>query len=289
MEGFRFVANLKPYTFDRGRGNRRFDAYLLSIDYFRSLRDLAKLVVDEGRVLCADNGNFDLLGRLTRQFEAEAKSIDANRVLEERSLRRYARPGDLSTPLRRRFETLARNVRSAARDVFDDDHVRSVVQMQQAMNATYAIGMEDLTFGVLTALGLEAEYHGLPLGFYEETTDRTIALCRDTQDGRFGPCDALVFAGQQAYDLDSARAAGRAAGRANAAGIATGLAGALQDRGYVDFRVEDGRVIDLGKRVPRPYVRIAEILVGLHEGTSKRRAAGRVSTRSGSAPRSCCR
>jgi hypothetical protein len=61
--GFHFVANLKPYTLHRGAGNRRFGSYLLSIDYARALADLAREVIADGVVLCAElSGWLPLLG-----------------------------------------------------------------------------------------------------------------------------------------------------------------------------------------------------------------------------------
>ena len=53
---FHFVANLKPYTFHRGRGVRRFDAYLLSIDHASQARRLLAPLRREGRLLIAEGG-----------------------------------------------------------------------------------------------------------------------------------------------------------------------------------------------------------------------------------------
>ena len=74
--GFHFVANLKPYTLHRGRGNDRFGAYLLSVDYARDFADLARDVRGGDGVLCADNGNVDLLRASLRTHEVAAKLLD---------------------------------------------------------------------------------------------------------------------------------------------------------------------------------------------------------------------
>lgn len=264
--GFHFVANLKPYTLHRGRGNDRFSAYLLSTDYARALSDLSREVVRGNGVLCADNGNVDLIRGLLRRHEAEALVLDNARREEEGRLGRYARPGDLSAPLRERFQAFAKVVRAASEASVDRPHVESVVAAQQVMHPTYLIGMEDFTVATLTGLGAEPEYLGLEPDFYAALAKRAVDFAFATQAGGYGPCDSQVFAGLHASDYDTARLVGRAAGAAGVLGIATGLVGALQDKSFVDFRVEDGAVIELGRAVPRPYLRVAEIAAGLHEG-----------------------
>jgi len=56
---FSFYPNLKPYTFNRGPGNRRFDGYLLSREYLADLAALGHEAVTEGRALFLDNGLLD--------------------------------------------------------------------------------------------------------------------------------------------------------------------------------------------------------------------------------------
>lgn len=67
-------------------------------------------------------------------------------------------------------------------------------------------------------------------------------------------------------DFDTAKQAGRMAGEANLDGIASGLVGAMKDKSVVDFRIEDGKVVDLRVNIPRPYMRTTEIILGFRIG-----------------------
>lgn len=264
--GFHFVANLKPYTLRRGTGNRRFDSYLLSIDYARDLGDLAREALAGGAALCADNGNVDLIRSIIARHADEAKRLEADRRALSTSLRRSLRPGDPPAALRDRHREFAKNARDASKAAIDDAHVTDVVTAQSAMNPTYLIGMEDFTIATLTAHGVEPTFADLDRRFVEGLAKRAVAFAVDTTTGRYGAVQATVFAGLHAADYDSARIAGKVAGAAGVRGIATGLVGALQDKSFVDHVIENGAVIDLGDSVPRPYVRIAQIAAGLHEG-----------------------
>lgn len=263
---FTFVANLKPYTFHRGSGIRRFDAYLLSADFSGGLRELAEKVVLDDAKLCADNGNVDAIRALIRTFEPQALELDARRKDEEDGLGLYARPGQLSPFLTREYRQLARAVRSAAKQRTTQEYVSHAVRTQQTMNPSYAIGMEDFTIATMTGLSLEPEYADLGPEFYADLNARAVNFAVRTQDGEFGPPPSRVFAGVHALDFDQAVEAGRLVGEAGLTGIATGLVGALRDRNSVDFRVRGGDVLDLGETTARPYMRVLEVATGLHVG-----------------------
>ena len=264
--GFHFVANLKPYTVHRGAGNARFNAYLLSTDYAGAFQDLAKEILERGSALCADNGNVDVFRDLVAANTSVGEALDEARKIAELRIGRHARPGDLPNELRDRYRSLASSVRTASASGIDPARIAEVVRKQNAMTPTYLIGMEDFTLGTLTGLGVAPEFVEEGAVFYEGLAMRAVELAVDTQAGRYGPCAATVFAGMHAVDYDSARIAGRAAGAAGVAGVALGLVGALQDNGYTDFRIEDGRVAELDGAMPRPYLRVAELVAGLHEG-----------------------
>lgn len=268
---FHFVPNLKQYTYYRGRGNRRFGAYLLSTDYAGSRRGLASKVTRSGRLLVADNGNVDLIRGLIDTHKAEAADLTKRREQEENTQGvRYVRPGKLSLGLTDDCRKFARRMVVASEAAFDDAHVRQIVTAQHGLDASLAIGMEDFAVVCMTALSIEPEYAMLDDGFYEERAQRAVKFALDTAKGVYGPRPKAVFAGMHAIDYDSARIAGRVAGEANVAGIATGLVGALRDKNYVDFRVEGGVVHEFVKAVPRPYVRTIEIVSGLIDGFRER-------------------
>ncbi len=264
---FTFVANLKPYTFNRGRGIRRFDAYLLSVDFSGGeLAKLAKEVVRGDARLCADNGNVDGIRALIRTFEARAGTLDAKRKQEESRLGSYARPGELSTELSNEYRSLAHAIRATAQDATPDEYVRAAVTRQAGLDATYAIGMEDFTIATLTGLSVEPEYSGLARSFYGDLNTRAVEFAVRTQEGEFGSPPTRVFAGVHALDYDQAVDAGRRVAEAGLDGIATGLVGALRDRNSVDFRVQDGEFVELGETTARPYLRVLEVATGLHVG-----------------------
>ena len=263
---FHFAANLKPYTVLRGRGNRRFDSYLLSVDFFHEHKDLARLVVLENRILCADNGNVDLIRDFIDLHSDKANHLQLLRKNEEERLGHKVRPGELSASLTDSFQQLAQGVKDTAKEFIDDDHIVSVLKTQEAMNPTYIVGMEDFTIVALTALNIEPEYSNLPLEWYQEASSRAIEYAVKTASGIFGPSRGKVFGGLHAIDYDTGILSGRLAGEAGLSGIASGLVGALKDKSFVDFRIEDGNVIELRTNIPRPYMRTLEIIAGFHVG-----------------------
>ena len=270
---FHFAANLKPYNVFRGTGSRRFESYLLSVDFFAEHKDLARLVVDENRTLCADNGNVDLITKFIGQQEDKVKPLHELRKAEEEKLGHKVRPGQLSSSLTNRFQSLAQDIFKLANEVVPDEHVVSVLQTQEAMSPTYVIGMEDFTLVALTGLSIEREYSGLPAKWYKAASERAIEYAIRTKKGEFGPCRSLVFAGLHAVDFDTAKQAGRLAGEAQLDGIASGLVGAMKDESFVDFLLKNSEVIELRTTIPRPYVRTLEIVAGLHLGYAE--AVGR--------------
>ncbi len=268
---FHFVANLKPYTLPETT-DERFDAYLLSADYTRGLAKLAAIVRAEERVLVADNGNMDVLRKAGAEFAAETASIDADRRAWEQEHRRYARPKDLPEDLQGRFRGLAHRIAAWSETVTTDDFARDAVTRQLSINPSMVVGMEDLTLATMGALNVEPEYAGLPTCFYENRARRAVTFARRTIDGEFGSLRGSILGGLHGLDYDSSVLAGRIAAEAGLDGITLGMFGALTDRNYVDFRVEDGHVIELPSAVPRPYLRVIELSAGVLEGF---RRAGR--------------
>jgi hypothetical protein len=270
---FHFVANLKPYLLHPGRGLRRFEVYLCSADYAADSRELLQEAHGEGHALVADNGNFDLIGDLIERFAPRAAELRPEREAEEREIGHDVRPGEISSSLRDRFRAVAAEVERAGEAATPVDHVRAAVQAQNQVPATYLVGMEDLTMAVLSGLGVTREHLDQPLSWFERLSRRAVEFATETMEGRFGPVSGEVFAGLHGIDFDTAVQAGELAAEAEIAGVACGLGGALSDRSYTGFWVQGGEPIELGRRVPRPYVRVMEVAAGLHLGYA--RASGR--------------
>ncbi len=266
---FHFVANLKPYTFHRGRGNDRFDAYLLSADYVTSLGKYAKLVVRDKRVLCADNGNVDLIRKLLGEFAPKARPLYKLVKAEEKANGRRLRPGEISRQLRDEYRSLAKLIRTRSAALVDDEYIRMTTGKQNAMGATYLVGMEDFTIAAMTGLSMNPQYTGLGKGFIKPLAKRAIDFALEQQEEKHGPCPATVFSGMHAIDYDSAVIVGQLAGDAGCEGIASGLVGALRDKSYRDYRIVDGKLIELPSSMPSAYVRTLEIAAGLHVGYAR--------------------
>lgn len=255
---FHFVANLKPYTL---QGPPRFDAFLLSVDYAGGLREEARACVQKRRMLVADNGNFDRIRVLAKQFQEQAEAAHRLRLATVRA-GSYPRPGALSANVTAAYDKLAYDVEVAA--VVPTDDAAAALAAQRALNPVYLIGPEVLAVSTLLAVGVQPEYLSDPYGLAKRGA---VLATRGAKDAEIVPARSpAVFATLHAWDYDSAVAAGASAAKQGITGIATGLGGALQDRSFVDFRVEHGRVVELGSAVPRPYLRVIEIAAGLHAG-----------------------
>ncbi|HEY5948660.1 MAG TPA: hypothetical protein VIV40_24380 [Kofleriaceae bacterium] len=265
--GFHFLANLKPYTVRRGTGNRQFRGYLLSIDFAHQFADLAREVLRDGDVLCADNGNVDVVRALIASNTAEASALDRERrdhIADAE--RRRALHAELPAALRDRYRSLAKHVSAASALVRERASIERMVRAQSALGPTYQIGGEDCTISALTALGVRPEIVALGTTFYSQIARSAVKLAQDTEAGRYGASRAPVFACVHAADYDTARIAGRVAGKARVSGIAASLVSSLQSKDFIRSRIEAGKVINLTDSMPRPYVAVAQIVAGLHEG-----------------------
>lgn len=263
---FYFVANLKPYTFYRGRGNRRFDCYLLSVDYLKAYKNLAKEVRNEDRILCADNGNVDLIVKAINENSDKAASLHNDREKEESTLGHDARPGELSTNLTARYQALANEIFDSFKAIPGIQHIKNVLNSQSEMSPTYIVGMEELSIVTLTGLNIERQYTQFPLSWYKSSTEKALQLALDTKANKFGPKPGEVFAGLHAMDFDSAYQVGKLTAEAGIESIASGLVSAMKDRSYTDYRIVNGNLINLSRNVPRPYIRTMEIISGMHLG-----------------------
>jgi len=237
---FNFIANLKPYTFNPGRGRKKFDAYLLSVDYAKQHRKLATHAVRAGKILVADNGNVSRIKSLITRFETEGQKLDALRKKEEKKLGHYARPAELSKTLTGKYRSLAGEIKIAASGLVNEDVIASIVKEQCALSPTYSIGMEELTMPVLTALSIEPEYLAFDLEWYKKLTEQAVEYAVQTRNGDYGTTHGLTFAGLHAMNFDTAFQAGNLAGLAGVDGIASGLVGAMKDINSVDFSIRDG-------------------------------------------------
>ena len=269
---FHFVANLKPYTLRETTDDHRFDAYLLSADYASGFADLAAVVRAEQRVLVADNGNMDSFRSLAKAFTAEAAELDTARKAWEDARGRYARPQELPAELRSRFRSLAEKLAARSRAITTDTFTRDAVSRQTSINPSMLVGMEDFTLGTMTGLNIEPEYADLPESFFAARIRQAVTYAQRTTNGEFGEVSGQVLAGLHALDYDSGALAGQIAAEAGIDGVTVGMFAALTDRNYVDYRVEDGKIIKLATAVPRPYLRVIELTAGVLEGF---RRAGR--------------
>lgn len=91
---FSFYPNLRASTYRRGSGNPRFDSYLISRDFLRSLRKLAESALADGARLMLDNGLFGD----AEDLEADAASGESA-ALERGAVWRAEREREALPPL----------------------------------------------------------------------------------------------------------------------------------------------------------------------------------------------
>ncbi len=263
---FRFVANLKPYTLHRGRGIRRFDYYLISTDYSQTHRRLVKEVHRYGRGLAADNGNFDLIGALIKQFAPQAAAVRDKRHQEEKRLGDKLRPDTISAELRREYRELAEQVRAVAQSHNQVSRIASIHAQQEALAPSYRIGAEDLTMAALSGLRMEPAYLGWNGSDTARFSQFPIEFTERSQRGEFGATTGKIYTGLHGMDYDTSFMAGRMAAEANCAAISTGLGAALSDNGYTNYWVKEGQVHPFPRNLPRAYVSFAQLIAGFFDG-----------------------
>ncbi|WP_411827859.1 hypothetical protein [Luteolibacter sp. AS25] len=238
----------------------------MSIDYVSGNRNLIRAVNSEGRILVADNGNFDLIGDLIDLYKVEAAVLHEERKVEEKALGRDIRFGDLSDGLAGKYRSLADQISLINKDFSTDDYVSIMIRAQEDISPSYLIGMEDFTIAVLSGLGIEPQYMDRGNTWYAQFTRRAIAFTERSQNGEFGLVNGKMFAGLHACDFDTAFQAGELSGEAGIGTVAVGLGGALSDRTWIDGRYFQGKFLEFDLRIPRSYLRVIEIICGLQLG-----------------------
>ncbi len=263
---FYFVPNLKPYTYHRGRGNRRFDGYLLSTDYHHDQKGVLQKLQGSGQWLVADNGNFDFIKDLIRDNVPKVERVAIARKRWEKDRGQNVRPGDLDKTILSSYRSVAEDISGMSRALASDSYISRIISKQSAMQPDYVIGMEDFTIPLLTGLGIEPQHLDFPLDWYAGHTSVALEFALKTRAQDYGDISASIFVGLHALDFDTAYQAGQLAGQAGVNAVATGLGSALTDRSWSDYRVVFGKLIPFDDPIPRAYVRAMEIICGLSLG-----------------------
>lgn len=262
----RFVHNLKPDAVQAAVSGMSDPAgFLISPgNAVGQSLELTRFVRGRGWDLLVDNGNFDHLTPIARQFAVEARALRREVTRIERGLGHTVRNGELPGPLTARYRGLATRVRRAAVAAVPPD--TELLAAQEVLDPTAVVGVEDLTMACWLRLDIEPEYLDRSRGSYRRL-NRSVARRATAAVAGLPPRLAgahLPVA--SAMSFNTAKDAGREFAAAGLTGIAMGFGAYMADDHYTDFLLRDRRRIDLGANLPQRYTRTVAAAVGFWEG-----------------------
>lgn len=264
MANVMFLHNLRSDTIAAAYRKRlRPRGYLIPPD--TTSHPLADRAADlRGVRRLVDNGNFDLIGKLARDFESRAKILYDDMMRIQRRLGRS--PGTLDIPrsVRIAYQRLAGDIRAAAQaaQALSTD----LPTRQLALGATHLVGVEDVTLAVWLRLSIEEEYVHYPSSFYRSLNG---AVARAFQAVMRQLPDELrdnYYPVASALSYDGAMQAGRVFARAGARAVAMGFGAYMADDNYRDFLFVRGRKLRLPSLLPNRYVRTVAAAMGFWDG-----------------------
>lgn len=182
----------------------------------------------------------------------------------------------LPAELRAKYRALARDLAARCRQAATDDRQRDVLSTQASVDPDFFTCLEDLTAPILVQLEIDPQAIGLRRAEIIGWQDRGLALAGGVMASRYGAFQGVPYATLHAFDYDSAFQVGaRAAAISGLQGVATGLASFLLDRSYVNSFVLKGRRVwvDGRRNVPRRYLRLLLVTMGLLDGFASERGA----------------
>src|SRR5918995_3639684 len=153
-----FLPNLRALTIDTTfRRRLRPEGYLAPPAYLtKDLRERARRLRGDGRLLVADNGLFDDIGNLAEAFAEDSERIES--ALKERSkeLDRPIRAVDLNASAKSKIADLARRAGAATAGV----NPEAALAEQMTLSPSGVIGVEDITAALWLRLGLDGRVPG---------------------------------------------------------------------------------------------------------------------------------
>ncbi len=259
---FHFVPNLKDYTWHTGRGVKRSDTYLLSVDYADGHQKLVqKIFRDKRRDLCADNGFFDVVREGSTHFRARATPLNDTYRQLKTTLKRYPHPEDIPPSHTSLARALLLDVEAWVARTVSRPVKEAALVAQHAIQPDYYIGPENPTLGIMASLGILPEELNLNRQDFVRLYQADFAHAQELLDRRFE-----IYVPVHPMDYNSAFDLAQYAAEQGLSKLSCGLGGLLSSRQYTDHYYRGTTCVELGQAVPHAYMRSIEVMAGLYAG-----------------------
>jgi hypothetical protein len=269
-----FIYNLRASTFDeRVRDALEPAGYLLAPSGTKTqLHELAESVLEDDRLLVADNGNFKLIGKIAARHEGRARKLWEKIQAKEELLGRSVRTEDVPQSLRKKYRALADRIEDDARSAAGEGDLK--LSEQVALRPNILIGVEDITMATWLASDIEPAYLALARAEYRKMNER-IAKRAALRIEKLGPSvSKRYYPVASALSYDTAFDAGQAFAKAGIRKIAMGFGAFMADQNYVDHIKVRGKRIDFETRVSMRYLRTVAVACGFWDGYREEFGAG---------------
>jgi len=266
MPRFRFVYNLKKDTSDAGFRERiRPSAYLLAPNNAtRQLRAAAAALRHDGLDLYADNGNYEIIGKVMNKHIAASKTLFELLQKEQKRLGRTLRGPELPASLRAGYIALAN---ASLADVSTSTRpYERIAAAQLLLNPNCVIGVEDPTMAVWIGLGIEPDYLKKPRSFYSGLNERVVAAALRAAALLPSEVQRHYYPVASAMSYDTAFDAGKAFAGAAIPRVSMGFGAFMSDDHYTDCLEIGGKMVKLGMNVPKRYVRTVAVSKAFWKG-----------------------
>ena len=269
MSQFEFLYNLGKHTYHaRTDGMINPTGYLLSVHrYTPQFVNLAlSLNQQYDEIVLADNGFFRKISALIDEFRPQSDQLLQQVEAVEEKLGRKVYRYDLPRTLINSYRKLTRQVRSAVYRLEDEADLAHVLSEQTRIQPDRFICFEDILQAALVGLNIEPEYVCELRRFYRYRNKRSARFHQQITEGQYGSFQGEPYAVASAVDYNSAYDAGREMAHGGITRIAIGAGAYMVDNHYANHYYIFRSRIDLGRNLPRRYLRSAYALKGLLDG-----------------------
>ncbi len=269
MPQFEFLYNLGKVTHKARIGKMVNPAgYLLSVHRYtpQFINFALELNDSYDEVVLADNGFFRKISLLIKEFKLEADALLKQVIAIEKQKDRKVRRGELPAKLTSRYRKLARKIRSTVYKIEKESDLTHTLKKQAKIKPDRFICFEDILQASLVGLNMEPEYLSESRGFYAYRNKRSARFYKKIVDGKYGEYTGVPYAVASAVDYNSAFDAGREMAKKGITHLAIGAGAYMVDNHYMDHYYIQRKRIELGRNLPRRYIRSAYALKGLLDG-----------------------
>lgn len=251
-----FVYNLSPDTFRSMRDGffTPFGYLLAPNNATRKLRSYLPEILKKEREFFVDNGNFKHIGLIEKRFKERAKALKAKvKNIEEQTLKRTVRRGELPQSLTQKYQALAREIRKACREAVKSKH--NMVGNQLQLSPSALIGVEDLTMASWLSLDIERTYTRFERRTYRKMNQRVAKQAVEVLGSLPHPLRFHYYPVASAVSFNTAYDAGQEFARRGIRAVSMGFGAYMADNNYVDHMYVGRRRLDFGANLPARYMR----------------------------------